>query len=69
MMKISKEMRMKIEKIAKNMSWQPLAKKLGISRSGFSEILLKFLGSGRILDQPGFCHPQKLPHRMVWKLV
>ena len=36
--------------MSKNMSQQAIAKEIAISKSGISEILLKFQGTGTVLD-------------------
>ena len=66
--KISKEMRMKIVKMSKNISQRAIAKKLGISRSCISEILSKFQDSRSVSDRSRCSRPRKLQHRMVRKL-
>ena len=67
MVKISKEIRMRIGKMAKNMSLLAIAKELGISRSSIS-VILKSQGTGSVSAQPRCIHLQKMWHMMVWKL-
>lgn len=62
--KFSIEIRLKVVKIAKNMT-----KELRISRSSISEILLKFQNMVIVTNQPQYGCPWKLQHRLVWKLV
>ena len=69
MAKISKEMRMKVVKMAKNMSQRAIVKEFGISKSRISEILPRFQGTGSILNQPGYGCSQNLQHRKVGKLI
>ena len=55
--------------LAKNVSQRVIAKKLGISRNGISEILNKFQGTRIISNLPRCGHPQKVKHGMVRKLI
>ena len=53
MLKIPKEMKMKIVKMAKNMIQLAIVKELRIlRRSSISEIVLKFQGAGSVSDRP-----------------
>lgn len=61
--------RMKIVKMANNMSQWAIAKKLGISKSDISEVPLQFQGTGNVSDQPKCSGHYKQQYRMVQKLM
>ena len=69
MAKNSKEMRMKIDKMTLNVNQRIIVKELEISRSGISEIIQKFQGTGNDSNRLTFGHPRNLSHSMVQKLI